>query len=105
MTELYGSARPGSIVHPVCSLCLLVAGRIAVAGHRAATMMAFVGFAMFGFFTSLAPVLISGKLGITSHVVAGSVAFSVFAVAAIFQMSPHAGHAPHRFPKGSYSSP
>lgn len=54
--------------------------------YLAATMMAFVGFAMFGFFTSLAPALISGKLGITSHVVAGSVAFSVFASAAIFQM-------------------
>ncbi|MEO8284054.1 MAG: MFS transporter, partial [Pseudarthrobacter sp.] len=49
-------------------------------------MMAFVGFAMFGFFTSLAPSFVARQLGITSHVVAGAVAFVVFASSAAFQV-------------------
>ncbi len=53
---------------------------------RAAAMMAFVGFAMCGFFTSLAPSFVSGQLGITSHVVAGVVVFLVFAASAAFQV-------------------
>ena len=52
----------------------------------AAAMMAFVGFAMFGLFTSLAPALIAGELAITSHVVSGAVAFVVFAAAAAMQV-------------------
>ena len=64
----------------------VVVPRPDLGAYVAATMMAFVGFAMFGFFTSLAPAFIAGTLGITSHVVAGGVAFSVFAAAAIFQM-------------------
>jgi MFS family permease len=54
--------------------------------YAAATLMAFVGFAMFGFFTSLAPTFISGQLGIASHMVAGVVAFVVFASSAAFQV-------------------
>jgi hypothetical protein len=46
--------------------------------------MAFVGFAMFGCFASLAPTFISVQLGITCHLVAGVVAFVVFASAAAF---------------------
>jgi MFS family permease len=54
--------------------------------YAAVSLMAFVGFAMFGFFTSLAPTFISGQLGITSHMVAGVVAFVVFASSAAFQV-------------------
>ncbi|RAN76327.1 MFS transporter [Bacillus sp. SRB_336] len=54
--------------------------------YAAAAMMAFVGFAMFGFFTSLAPSFVSRQLGITSHLVAGFVAFVVFAASAAFQV-------------------
>ncbi|MDJ0312110.1 MFS transporter [Arthrobacter sp. H35-D1] len=54
--------------------------------YAGAAMMAFVGFAMFGFFTSLAPSFVSGQLGIKSHVAAGVLAFVVFAASAAFQM-------------------
>ena len=54
--------------------------------YAAVSLMAFVGFAMFGFFTSLAPTFISGRLGITSHMVAGAVTFVVFASSAAFQV-------------------
>jgi MFS family permease len=49
-------------------------------------MMGFVSFAMFGFFTSLAPSVMSLQLHITSHVLAGLVPFLVFAAAAVFQI-------------------
>ncbi|WP_313813850.1 MFS transporter [Glutamicibacter sp.] len=52
----------------------------------AAAMMAFVAFAMFGLFTSLAPALIRGTLGISSLAVSGGVAFLVFAAAAVMQV-------------------
>lgn len=54
--------------------------------YVAAAMMAFVGFAMFGFFTSLAPSFVARQLGITSHLMAGFVAFVVFASSAAFQV-------------------
>jgi MFS family permease len=54
--------------------------------YAAATMLAFIGFAMFGFFTSLAPSFVSTRLGIHSHAVAGVVAFVVFAASAVFQV-------------------
>jgi predicted MFS family arabinose efflux permease len=60
--------------------------RAARGRYLAATMLAFVGFAMFGLFTSLAPSFVSGRLGITSHLVAGVVAFTVFAASAVFQV-------------------
>ncbi|MGN6405305.1 MFS transporter [Sinomonas sp.] len=52
----------------------------------AALMLGFVGFAMFGFFTSLAPQFVSGQLGIHSFVVSGALAFAVFAASAVAQM-------------------
>lgn len=56
-------------------------------GHYiAALVMGFVSFAMFGFFTSLAPSVMSLQLHITSHVLAGLVPFLVFAAAAVFQI-------------------
>lgn len=55
-------------------------------GSFAAAMMAFVAFAMFGLFTSLAPALIRGTLGISSLAVSGGVAFLVFASAALMQV-------------------
>ncbi|MFE4229220.1 MFS transporter [Arthrobacter sp. NPDC056886] len=64
----------------------VVVPRAARGQYAAVALMAFVGFAMFGFFTSLAPTFISGQLGITSHVVAGVVAFVVFASSAAFQV-------------------
>lgn len=64
----------------------VVVPRSARGQYAAAAMMAFVGFAMFGFFTSLAPSFVSRQLGITSHVVAGTVAFVVFASSAAFQV-------------------
>jgi MFS family permease len=64
----------------------VVVPRAARGQYAAAGMMAFVGFAMFGFFTSLAPSFVSRQLGITSHVVAGIVAFVVFASSAAFQV-------------------
>lgn len=54
--------------------------------YFAAGLMAFVGFAMFGFFTSLAPGLIAGTLHISSHTVSGLAAFAVFFSAAVFQV-------------------
>jgi MFS family permease len=60
--------------------------RAARGQYAASAMMAFVGFAMCGFFTSLAPSFVSGQLGITSHVVAGVVVFLVFAASAAFQV-------------------
>lgn len=51
-----------------------------------AALLAFVGFSMFGFFTSLAPQFVSGQLGIHSFVVAGALSFSVFAASAVTQM-------------------
>ena len=64
----------------------VVVPRAARGQYAAVALMAFVGFAMFGFFTSLAPIFISGQLGITSHLVAGVVAFVVFASSAAFQV-------------------
>jgi MFS family permease len=64
----------------------VVVPRAARGQYAAATLMAFVGFAMFGFFTSLAPTFISGQLGITSHMVAGVVGFVIFASSAAFQV-------------------
>jgi MFS family permease len=52
----------------------------------AASLLGFVGFAMFGFFTSLAPQFLSGQLGIHSFVVSGALAFAVFAAFAVAQM-------------------
>jgi MFS family permease len=49
-------------------------------------MLGFVGFAMFGFFTSLAPQFVSGQLGIHSFMVSGALAFGVFAASAVAQM-------------------
>lgn len=65
--------------------------RVSVPHHErgsfaAAAMMAFVAFAMFGLFTSLAPALIRGTLGISSLAVSGGVAFLVFASAALMQV-------------------
>jgi hypothetical protein len=54
--------------------------------YLAATLLAFVGFAVFGFFTSLAPAFLSGQLRIASHMVAGWVTFVVFASSASFQV-------------------
>ncbi len=48
---------------------------------------AFVSFAMFGFFTSLAPSFISGTLHQSSHTVAGLIAFLVFGSAALAQIA------------------
>ena len=56
------------------------------AGFVAAAMLAFVSFAMFGFFTSLAPSFISGTLHHTSHALAGTISFSVFGAAALAQV-------------------
>ncbi|WGL52019.1 MFS transporter [Nocardioides sp. BP30] len=55
------------------------------AGFVAAAMLAFVSFAMFGFFTSLAPSFLSGTLHHTSHALAGTISFSVFGSAAVAQ--------------------
>ncbi|WP_138442384.1 MFS transporter [Sinomonas susongensis] len=52
----------------------------------AASLLALVGFAMFAFFTSLAPQFISGQLGIHSFAASGSIAFAVFAASALAQM-------------------
>ncbi|WP_427007835.1 MFS transporter [Pseudarthrobacter sp. H2] len=64
----------------------VVVPRAARGQYAAAAMMAFAGFAMFGFFTSLAPSFVAGQLGNKSHVVAGVVAFVVFASSAAFQV-------------------
>ncbi|MDH2413858.1 MFS transporter [Nocardioides sp. CER19] len=56
------------------------------AGFVAAAMLAFVSFAMFGFFTSLAPSFLSGTLHHTSHALAGAITFSVFGSAAATQV-------------------
>ncbi|WP_036488894.1 MFS transporter [Nocardioides sp. Iso805N] len=56
------------------------------AGFVAAAMLAFVSFAMFGFFTSLAPSFLSGTLHHTSHALAGAISFSVFGSAAVAQV-------------------
>ncbi|WP_035743360.1 MFS transporter [Arthrobacter sp. MA-N2] len=64
----------------------VVVPRAARGQYVAAAMMAFVGFAMFGFFTSLAPSFVARQLGMTSHVLAGAVAFVVFASSAAFQV-------------------
>jgi MFS family permease len=55
-------------------------------GFVAAAMLAFVSFAMFGFFTSLAPSFLSGTLHHTSHALAGAISFSVFGAAAAAQL-------------------
>jgi len=47
---------------------------------------AFVSFAMFGFFTSLAPSFLSGTLHHTSHALAGTISFMVFGAAAVAQI-------------------
>ena len=54
--------------------------------YWAATMLVFVGFAMFGLFSSLVPSFVGGQLGIASHAIAGLVSFVVFAAAAGFQL-------------------
>ncbi|QUF05135.1 MFS transporter [Actinosynnema pretiosum subsp. pretiosum] len=55
------------------------------AGFRAAGAVAFTGFALFGFFTSLAPSFLSGTLHEGSHAVAGAVTALVFGSAATAQ--------------------
>jgi MFS family permease len=55
-------------------------------GFWAAAMLAFVSFAMFGFFTSLAPSFLSKTLHHTSHALAGTISFSVFGAAALAQV-------------------
>ncbi len=60
--------------------------RAALGQYLTATLLAFAGFAVFGFFTSLAPTFISGQLRIASHLVAGGVTFVVFASSASFQV-------------------
>jgi len=55
-------------------------------GFVAAAMLAFVSFAMFGFFTSLAPSFLSGTLHHGSHALAGAISFSVFGSAAAAQV-------------------
>jgi MFS family permease len=64
----------------------VVVPRSARGRYIAALMMGFVSFAMFGFFTSLAPSVMSLQLHITSHILAGLVPFLVFAAAAAFQI-------------------
>lgn len=56
------------------------------AGFWAASTLAFVSFAMFGFFTSLAPSFLSGTLHHTSHALAGTISFSVFGAATLAQI-------------------
>lgn len=60
--------------------------RAARGRYWAATLLVFVGFAMFGLFSSLAPTFLAGQLGNTSHAMAGLVSFVVFAAAAGFQL-------------------
>jgi predicted MFS family arabinose efflux permease len=55
-------------------------------GFIAAATLAFVGFAMFGLFTSLAPSFVAHNLGHTSHALAGVIAFVVFGSAAVSQI-------------------
>jgi MFS family permease len=55
-------------------------------GFVAAATLAFVGFAMFGFFTSLAPSFLAGTLHHSSHALAGAITFSVFGSAAVAQV-------------------
>lgn len=56
------------------------------AGFWAASVAAFVAFASFGFFSSLAPSFVAGTLHHTSHVLAGFIASSAFGSAAIAQI-------------------
>lgn len=51
-----------------------------------ALVAAFVSFAMFGLFTSLAPSFLAHDLHVTSHGVAGVVSFTVFGAAAVAQI-------------------
>ncbi len=64
----------------------VVVPRSARGRYISALMMGFVSFAMFGFFTALAPSVMSQQLHITSHLLAGLVPFLVFAAAAVFQI-------------------
>lgn len=54
--------------------------------YVAAAMTGFVGFAMFGFFSAMAPSFLAGQLGLTSHVLAGLVSFIAFGSCALFQI-------------------
>ena len=66
----------------------------------AAGVAAFVSFAMFGFFTSLAPSFISGTLHHTSHALAGAISFSVFGSAAVAQILTARWPAPRLYAVG-----
>lgn len=56
------------------------------AAFAVAAVVAFVSFAMFGFFTSLAPSFLSNQLHQTSHLLAGLLSFLVFGSAAVAQI-------------------
>lgn len=56
------------------------------AAFWAAAMAAFVAFAMFGLFTSLAPSFLAGPLHHSSHALAGAISFSVFGSSALLQI-------------------
>jgi predicted MFS family arabinose efflux permease len=62
----------------------------------AAAVVAFVSFALFGFFTSLAPSFLSSQLHVTSHALAGLLSFLVFGSAAVAQIVTA------RMPKGAF---
>jgi hypothetical protein len=62
----------------------------------AASVVAFVSFALFGFFTSLAPSFLSSQLHVTSHALAGLLSFLVFGSAAVAQIVTA------RMPKGAF---
>ncbi|HKU11229.1 MAG TPA: MFS transporter [Sinomonas sp.] len=51
-----------------------------------AWLLGFVGFAMFGFFTSLAPQFVAVQLGVGSPAVSGGLAFAVFGASAVAQV-------------------
>ncbi|MCP2266596.1 putative arabinose efflux permease, MFS family [Promicromonospora thailandica] len=54
--------------------------------YAGALVAAFVSFAMFGLFTSLAPSFLAHDLHVTSHGVAGAVTFTVFGAAGLAQI-------------------
>lgn len=64
----------------------LPGGRRLAGGRHAAAGAAFLAFAVFGMFTSLAPSFLSDELGGASPAAAGFVAFAVFGAAAVGQL-------------------
>lgn len=68
--------------------------------YSAAAIVAFVSFAMFGFFTSLAPSFLSGTLHLDSHALAGLLSFLVFGSAAVAQILTARMPQPWLFPLG-----